>query len=84
VPGIRYRRQMIDGIPVVAALVLAEGPAVAAPAVTLGSVGWARRSGAVSGPAGLPDRAALRGFVQWITGLGLDVTDLRLVALESW
>jgi hypothetical protein len=34
--------------------------------------------------AELPDQAALRGFVQRITGLGLDVTDLYLVTLGSW
>jgi hypothetical protein len=33
--------------------------------------------------AQLPDQAALRGLLQRITGLGLEVAGLRLVASES-
>jgi len=76
VPGLWYRRQMTNAVPVVAAPALLRA-ACGDGTVTVGP-------GTRTLRAELPDRAALRGLVQRIMGLGPGVVDLHLVTAGSW
>ena len=73
-PGIRYRRAVIASAGRAGGMLRA--------ACDDGTVGAG--PGATTLRAGLPDRAALGGFVRQVMGLGPGVVDLHLVTAGSW